>query len=106
MTASEGIEGETEALKRTPQLLGGDGKKARLEAVNVTHFGHVFQYRDRPKELAIGITHGGGAQTVAALGAADAHGQQGRFTLSSRGLLHGNSIADSIEDFFSTRGIG
>ncbi len=65
-----------------------------LEAVAVLHLGHVFEDGDSAEELAFRVAHGSGAEAIAALRLADAHGQQGGFAFVGDGSLHGDGFAD------------
>src|SRR5271156_2510628 len=105
MPTRERVDRKTQPLQWITQFFRSDRKKARFEAVNILHLGDVFEYGDGTKQFAIAVAHRRNAQAIAALRAADAHGQKRRLALACHGALHGYGITHSVENFFSARRI-
>ncbi len=91
---SQSVEAPAQLEQRVAQLAAGHADELRLEAVGILQAGDVFKSGHGAQQPPFGVAHGRGAQAVAALLLADAHGQQGGFALGGYGFLHGDGVAD------------
>ena len=102
----ERVEAAAQLQQRVAQLAAGDGDELGLEAVGVLQGGDVFKGGDGAEQAAFGVAHGRGAQAVAALLLADAHGQHGGFVFGGHRLLHGDGVADGAQNLVAAGSVG
>ena len=103
---AERVEAAPQLQQRIAQLAAGDGDELRLEAVGILQAGHVFERGHGAQQAAFGVAHGRGAQAIAALLLADAHGQHRGFVFGGHGLLHGDRVANGAQNLVAARRVG